>query len=212
MLRIPHLLCLGCLCIGVHYLSFLELIPHLSCTCCVPQREFGFKLDRPVLADDVRVRGTGRSKALPGPPDAVPEPGVGGDGDRMRDKQYQIMTQDLIVPLPRLQFSILIPSELPPLCSPFLSVSLLASGLLLSEHPSPRGPLSPSPLTPTISQPHPTSVSSLTGPLPEPELVSSTFFELGGRQPTPVYKLPTLQPKHKVGRTLQITIGAVHPS
>ncbi|GAX85880.1 hypothetical protein CEUSTIGMA_g13296.t1 [Chlamydomonas eustigma] len=75
-------------------------------------REFGFKLDRGVLADDVRVRGTGSSKALQ-----------------------------------------------------------TASG---------------------------NNISDPAGLLPQPVMVTSVYFEGGGRQDTPVFQLPTLKPQHKL--------------
>mmetsp|Transcript_14115 Transcript_14115/g.30617 ORF Transcript_14115/g.30617 Transcript_14115/m.30617 type:complete len:1326 (+) Transcript_14115:84-4061(+) len=74
------------------------------------EREFGFKLERPVLVDDVRVRATGRSKPLPGSRELQRDP----------------------------------------------------------------------------------------GPLPAAVIMTSAYFSIGGRQPTPAYKLATLSPGHQV--------------
>lgn len=37
-----------------------------------------------------------------------------------------------------------------------------------------------------------------TGPLPKPAVTTSAYFEVGGRQTTPVYTLDQLQPGHRV--------------
>lgn len=83
--------------------TFSPTLPHFPHT--FPQREFGFKLDRDLIVDDVRVRGTGSSRPLPS------DEGKG-----------------------------------------------------------------------VLSDP---------GPLPEPVVVTSAYFEAGGRQGTPVYEVRT---------------------
>ena len=176
------------------------------------QREFGFKLDRPVLADDVRVRGTGRSKALPAPPEAVPEP---GEGDNLVPEpgrsDYLVLEpgEGSVVPEPGGVAPCVLAKQ------PAGWVDKLSSGRrkcgcrqsvggctavmwLLRVDMRRRARMKILPPTLTMLHTFSTLHGVAPGLLPEPVVISSAFFEAGGRQPTPVYKLPSLQPRHKV--------------